>query len=203
MKALDKVKTAMPVVDEKMIKYIIGGILLLVFLAWYFLVVQPQLTALQKLSPEITELKQQIQQAKDDVQKMNLYQGQLNQLRAKAGGVESSVQSKEDVPKVLEKISQYASKYRIRVDQIVPLFEAQEVVLKNKEGKYYSLPILVEGKSSYHDFGKFINALETDQASLTIKKFSIMANQQDALKHAIKVTVSAIILEAAGEEEKK
>jgi len=67
--------------------------------------------------------------------------------------------------------------------------------LKNNDGKYFALPILIECRSGYHDFGRFLTEIEKNDVFLMIEKFTITANTQDMLKHSIKLTVNAIILE--------
>ncbi|OGX26849.1 MAG: hypothetical protein A2787_06625 [Omnitrophica WOR_2 bacterium RIFCSPHIGHO2_01_FULL_48_9] len=186
-------------INDKNRNYILGGILFAIFFVYYFVIMQPQLMTLRSLSPEITILSQDLKKAKDDIEKLHVYQSQVNQLQQKISLLGERIKSKEEVPVILERISNLANQYHIRVDQITPMLDTQELLMKGKEGNYFSLPIMIEARSNYHDFGRFLNDIESDSISLTVEKFSILANAQDTLKHEIKLTVNAVVLEPAGE----
>lgn len=186
-------------INEKNRNYILGGLLVVIFLIYYFIIMRPQLTTLRKLSPEISVLSQDLKKAKEDIQKLNEYQMQVDKLKTKTSGLSERIKTKEEVPVILERISYLANKYHIRVDRVVPMFETQELVMKGKEGKYFSLPIMIEASSGYHDFGRFLTDVENNNISLTVDKFSILANTQDTLKHTVKLTLYAVVLDPAGE----
>src|SRR3989338_4757179 len=186
-------------INDKNRNYILGGILFAIFFVYYFVIMQPQLMTLRSLSPEITILSQDLKKAKDDIEKLHVYQRQVNQLQQKISLLGERIKSKEEVPVILERISNLANQYHIRVAQITPMLDTQELLMKGKEGNYFSLPIMIEARSNYHDFGRFLNDIESDSISLTVEKFSILANAQDTLKHEIKLTVNAVVLEPAGE----
>ena len=199
MIALDKIISGVPQINEKNRNYVMGGILLAVFAVYYFIVMQPQLAALRALNPEITILKEDLQKAKDDIGRLNLYLRQVNELDETVKTLGGQVRPKEEVHLILESISVSANENRIRVEQMVPVFDGQQQLLKTKEGVYYSLPVTMDVRGGYHDFGRFLSDIENHQVSLKVKKFSIVASPQDNLKHVIKLTLDAIIIEAAKE----
>ncbi len=199
MIALDKIISGLPQINEKNRNYVMGGILLAVFAVYYFIVMQPQLAALRALNPEITIFKEDLRKAKDDIGRLNLYLRQVNELDETVKVLGGQVRSKEEVHLILESISVLANEDRIRVEQMAPVFDGQQQLLKTKEGIYYSLPITMDVRGGYHDFGRFLNDIENNQVSLKVKKFSIVASPQDNLKHVIKLTLDAIIIEAEKE----
>ena len=199
MIALDKIISGLPQINEKNRNYVMGGILLAVFAVYYFIVMQPQLAALRALNPEITIFKEDLRKAKDDIGRLNLYLRQVNELDETVKVLGGQVRSKEEVHLILESISVLANDDRIRVEQMAPVFDGQQQLLKTKEGIYYSLPITMDVRGGYHDFGRFLNDIENNQVSLKVKKFSIVASPQDNLKHVIKLTLDAIIIEAEKE----
>ena len=192
MSAIDQLSDK---IDESNRKYVIIGIIVFIFVVYYFLVLNPQLSILRKISPEIMVLKQDLEKAQTDMGKMGLYQKQIDEFEGKLKTMGSRVQSRENVSLILERISELANKYDVRIDQIMPLTDKQEKLLENTEGVYYSLPILIEGKSDYHNFGRFINGVENHEISLSIERFIIQDSSADAKKHTIRVTLNAVVVE--------
>ena len=199
MSIKDKITSSLPQITDKNRNYVLGAILLAVFLIYYFVVMQPQLSTLRVLNPEIALLKQDLQKAREDLQKMNLYQSQVAQLQDKVKILGDRVKLKEEVHIIMEMISLMANENRVRIEQMVPAFDGQQSLLKTKEGNYFSLPIVIDARAGYHDFGRFLNNVENDSISLNVDKFSIVANPQDTMRHVIRLTLRATIMEAVKE----
>ena len=195
MSVLDKMPAGLLQINEKNRNYVLGGILLAVFAVYYFVIMQPQLSALRALNPEITSLKEDLQTAKDNIGKLGSYLKQVGDLDEQVQALGGQVKSKEEVHVIMESISVLANQNRVRVEQMVPAFDGQQQLLKTKEGIYYSLPITMDVRGGYHDFGRFLNDIENNHVSLKVKKFSMIASPQDNVKHIIKLTLDAIIIE--------
>jgi Tfp pilus assembly protein PilO len=87
-----------------------------------------------------------------------------------------------------------ASETGIKIDQIMPDMLGQELLTENNQRKYYDLPIYMEARGSYHDFGRFLGKMEQNDISLRVGAFSIVATN-DTGSHAIKITFKATIFE--------
>ena len=181
--------------DEKNRYYILGGLLLLIFLIDYFLVLQPQLSTLRSLNPKISLLAGDIKTAEENNRKLNQYQNDLTRLRDKMKLVNQSIISEGEVPWIMEKISRMANKSGVKIDQIMPLKSSQTMLMKNNEAKYFSLPILVDARSGYHDFGRFINDLENSENFLSVSNFTFAADANDTLREVAKLTVKVVVFE--------
>ncbi|MBI5416092.1 MAG: type 4a pilus biogenesis protein PilO [Candidatus Omnitrophica bacterium] len=181
-------------VDEKNRYYILIGALVLIFLLDYFVVMQPQLVALTKIRPEIKILLQNIQTARDDTQKTGFYQGEIKRLQGVLGKTSRKVLSKDEVSAILERISRLAGETGMKMDQIPPFNEDQEILLEDRKRTYYALPILLEARSGYHNFGKFLNRLEQDDLFLSVTTFSVSAGD-DIHDQVLKMNLQAIIFE--------
>lgn len=181
-------------IDEKNRYYLLIGALVLIFLLDYFVIMRPQLVALTKIQPEIKILLQDIQTARDDTQKMGFYQGEIKRLQNVLEKTSQRVFSKEEVSAILERISRLAGETGMKIDQITPFNDDQEILLEDHKRTYYALPILLEAMSGYHDFGKFLNRLEQDDLFLSVATFSVVAGD-DMHDHALKMNLRAIIFE--------
>ena len=195
MNPLEKIPEIIAKLDEKNRYYILGGILLGIFLLDYFLVMQPQLATLRSLNPKISLLAKDIRSAEDSIHQYTKYQKDLTNLKEKGTVVNERIISKEEVPMVMEKISRMANKSGVKIDQIMPLKGSEAVLMKNNDGKYSALPIQVEARSGYHDFGRFINQLENSEIFLSVANFSFAADASDTLRQAARLTVKIVVFD--------
>jgi Tfp pilus assembly protein PilO len=181
-------------IDERNRYYIFIGVLVFVSLADYVILMKPQLTALTKIGPEIKILSRDIQKAKEEIQKKNSYKDETRRLEDKIKGHSLKIKAKDEVPLILERISQLASQNGVEIDQIMPFSRDQEVLFQDNKRTYYALPILVEARSGYHGFGRFLDQLEKDNVSVDMTAFTIMATD-DARYHRVTLNLEAMVFE--------
>ncbi len=180
--------------DAKSRYYIFIGILVLALLLDYLILMKPQLAALAKILPEVKILRQDIQKAREDIQKLDSYQKEVARLKNGITQAHQQIKSKEDVPLILERISRLANQNGVKIDQIMPFNQGQEVLLEDNQRVYFSLPILLEARSGYHDLGRFLNQLENDDISVNVSTFTIGAGS-DTRYHVVKLNFEAIVFE--------
>ncbi len=189
-------------IDEKNRNWIFGGVLLLIFLGDYFLIMQPfQLKPLMDLNSQIAVLEKDLIQAKTDIQREEEYHQKVKRLRKKMAQVGNRILSIEEIPIIMENLSVLAQKNDVRINQIMPMRNALEEILENEEGRYYSLPIMINARAGYHDTGRFINDLENDELFMSITGLDIASNAENMRLHSIRMTVKSFVLERAQEEE--
>lgn len=193
----EKISGIISKIDEKNRHYFLIGALVFIFLLDYFILMRPQLDTLTKISPEIKLLSQDLEKAREDIQKLGFYQGEVKRLEGQVAQTSQTIKSKEEVSIILEQISRMANQNNIRIDQIMPSIEEQKMLLKDKNRTYYALPILVQAKSGYHDFGRFLNQLEKNDLFLYVTSFSIISGE-DVRAHALKMNLQAIVFEEKG-----
>ncbi len=174
--------------------YIFIGALMFAFFFDYLVLMRPQLATLAKISPENKVLSQDIQKAGEDIQKLETYKAEVARLKANIEEMNLKIKSKDEVPMILEHISLLADQNKVDVDQIMPASHDQQVLLEDNSRMYLSLPVLVEARSGYHDFGRFLNDIEQDNISLGIRNFSVTATN-DTQYHALRVSLEAIVFE--------
>lgn len=180
--------------DERQIYYVFGAILLTLFLLDYFILMRPQLKALSKISPEIKILRNDYKTAKENITKQNYFQTEVKKLTEDIASAKEKIKTKFEVPLILERISSLADKNDLRIDQIMPLSSGQEEILSTNEAVYSLLPIDIKAKGGYHDFGKFIRAIETANVFLKVKSFKLKSGTKKA-NHDIELVLQAVISE--------
>ncbi|HLF17454.1 MAG TPA: type 4a pilus biogenesis protein PilO [Candidatus Omnitrophota bacterium] len=180
--------------DQKNWYYILAGLLVLVFVLDYFTLMKPQLGALSKISPEIKILSDNLKRTKTDIARITEYKDQIQKLKEGFDALRLRVRTKQEVPLVLEKISRIANKNRVKIDQIMPNPLQQKILLEGNDKTYFDLPIIIEARSGYHDFGRFINELENGDIFLKVDGFTIAAMPGSQL-NAIQLTLKTIVVE--------
>ena len=190
----DKISLIFEKVDGKNRYYVFVGVLLAVFLLDYFLLMGPQLEALRKISPEIDITSSNIKKVKEDMKKLDAYRGDLARVSEKFDKANLKIKSRDEVSIILEFIAQIASETGVKIDQIMPDTLDQELLAENNQRKYFDLPIYMEARSSYHDFGRFLNKINQSDLSLRVGTFTIVATS-DMRYHAIKLTFKATVFE--------
>lgn len=191
---LEDIKSAIINMDEKKRYYIFAGALVLVFILDYLILMRPQLKALATKNPEIKVQQDNIDRATADINKVVQYKKEVSDLRDKVDKANLKVKSKEEVPLILEKISRIAYENAVNIGQIMPYSVDQRVILSNNSRKFYSVPIFIDGRSSYHDFGKFVNTLENDDISMAVENFTITSGSDEAM-HDFHLEIKAVVFE--------
>jgi Tfp pilus assembly protein PilO len=174
---------------------VVAVLLLIDFLAVMRFQIKMLIGGPDSLGAKISSLSQEIKTAKTEIARMPQYQAELKQLSEKLKKINRNVKTKEEIPVIMENLSRVANANGVRIEQIMPNTAVTEPVLKNNDGQYFSIPIMIEAKSAYHDFGRFLNQLEREEGLLSMPSFAIAANPVDPLTHQVKLTINAIIFE--------
>ena len=174
--------------------YIFGAFLLLIFALDYIFLMRPQFTALNKINPEIKIVSDQINKAKEDMTKLDSYRKDLQNMSSKFAEAKVSVRSRDEVSMILEHIAYIANETGVKIDQIMPDMLEQELLTENNQVKYYDLPIYLETRCGYHNLGRFLNRLDTEDISLRVGGFTVAATN-DMQHHMVKLTLKATVFE--------
>jgi len=186
-------------VNEKNPYYTLGAFLLVLFLLDYFLLMQVQLGVLFRLNPKVTTAVEELKTTRADIAKVGEYRQQIVALEAKVKKINEKIHARDEVPLVINKVTRLAKNNGVRIEQIMPDSSSAEPIVKDSEGQYYAVPLRIDARATYHDFGRFVNHLEREEAFLTIGDFMIEASPADSSLHVIKLTLNAIVFEAKGQ----
>ena len=199
----DKVVAKLQDMDQKNWYYVFAAIIVLILIADYFLLMKPQLGTLSKMNPEIKILSDNLKRTKTDITRITQYKTQVQDLKHQVDQLRLRVRTKQEVPFIIEKISRMAHKNDFKIDQIMPNTLQENVLLEeHAERTYFDLPILIEARSTYHDFGRFINALESDDTFFKVDEFTVAAMAGSRL-NAVKMTLKTIVYEETSAKDEK
>jgi Tfp pilus assembly protein PilO len=175
--------------------------LIVIFALDYFILMRPQLNSLLKIRGNVATMKDDLKEAKENISKLEDYKKDVERLKTEYDIEQTKIRSKEEVSFIMEKISVLADENHIKIDQILPRMEDQKKILDNKKLAYFSLPIEIEARAGYHNFGEFINDLERADVYFKISDFS-MAYVEGTKENTNRLTVQAIVYDESKPEEK-
>ena len=181
--------------DSKYVYMLLAGILIVLAIADYFLIARPQIAGILTIDKQIAQLRKDAQMLITNKQRMAQFQTQLEFARREAKNFNSMVYKKDEISSVLEKISSLANQYGVKIDQLVPQAMDTKPLVTNEEGKFLGLGIFVHTHAGYHQFGKFINRLESDRMFWRVDDIQISADEKDTQKHPFNLTLKILILE--------
>ncbi len=182
-------------INEKNPYLFLIGLLVTILVLDYFCIMQFQIKVLSSLNSKTHSLAQDLKTNKDNIARLDQYRKELNKLNEQLEKIGHKMKSKDEIPLILENITRMADENGLKIDQIMPGTMALESLLKNNEGQYFLIPVVMEAQGGYHDFGRFLNQLEKEEVLFTIPYFTISANNNDPFQHLIKLTINAIIFE--------
>ncbi len=179
-------------ITDKNRYYVTGGVLLITFL----FVILFQVKLLMSLNPKIASLTKNLEEANENIARLGQFQQEVEKFENKIKSINDRVLLKEQIPAALENIAVMAKESNIKINQLVPLRESQDLVLKEQDTQYFSFPVLVHARAGYHDIGRFFNKLENDAVLMNIIDFDITANNESGLQHSMNITIQVFLRES-------
>jgi Tfp pilus assembly protein PilO len=189
--------------DVKIRYLIFGGILLLILLLDIFTFLGWQGMFLKQIDLDNQTIKQDIQSLKTDLQRIDQIKAGLQNSRSQLEAMNVKIRPIEDVPSILEEISRLASDSGIKIDQLTPQTDSQQVLIATGPLKYLALPIVIQASSGYHMFGHFLNQLETAKLFFTISSLVIENRGTDIRHHTISAVIKVVLSDKNTDGQKK
>lgn len=167
--------------DKKKI-FLIAGLSVLILLLDVNLVIKKQLKGINNVSSKIVKLRTDLINLNKELAAMQDLQRNQAGLKQTKPLKEKKIISQEEVPPLLQDISNLANRNRIKITQIKP-FKKLDI----KEGKsaqssdLIPLLITIDLSSKYHNFGRFINDLENLERFIAVQDMVITRDPDDYL----------------------
>jgi len=176
---------------------ILAGVAVFVILLDVFLGIMPQMGAISQIDDQINQTTVQIQQEMDDRLKVNLIKKNLEKTRVQLSQLSIKVRPAQEVPSILETISNVANDNGVKIDQLAPDKAHQESLDSSSENKYYALPVVIKARCGYHMFGRFLNKLEDENIYFIVKDFIVQNDGKDPRMHLFTLTIKIILVDKA------
>ncbi|MCR4336281.1 MAG: type 4a pilus biogenesis protein PilO [Candidatus Omnitrophica bacterium] len=197
----DQLKTIFAKINEANPFYLVGGVVFIILAFDFLAVMQFQIRELASIGAQNKELISNVMKTKADIENIPQYQKEIESFKVQLEGTQQKIRSREALSVVLEEVSRAASQDQVGIGKIVPDPSEEKSILKTSDGEYFSIPIAIEAKSGYHQFGHFLNRIERESPFLKIVEFEISATPEVSQKHDMDLTLHAIFFDTMGHEE--
>jgi type IV pilus assembly protein PilO len=181
-------------IDNRQRYYIFAGLLMFIFLMDYVILMRPQLSSLSKITPEIQILRDDLRLAKENIERTDDYRVRLATLKEDVTQINASLQSRDQFPVIMEWISRAADESGVTIDQVMPMTADQRELLSVQRRKYLSFPLNIQARGGYHQFGVFLNRLESGDIFLSVESFSIVSSE-GRTPHKMELSLWAVVYE--------
>jgi Tfp pilus assembly protein PilO len=180
--------------DKK--KLLLAGVL--VFILFYFdltVILKMQIGSVRTMGSKITKLKNDLTTFENDLKRMQEVKSKNTHSSGNEAKKIKKVISEDQVPALLEKISNLANQNNVLVAQIKPSRDTSKVkqdknALSEKLGAFL---IDMNISASYHNLGRFVSGLENDEVLMGLQSIKINAKQQDYLRQNINLLIRAYV----------
>ena len=174
-------------------------VLILILLIDFFAFMQFQLKGLKTSSEEIKKATEDIERFQTDQQRIGQIKGTLKNSKEQFEELNANVRALQDVPLIMQEMNALATDANLTVDQISPLRDKQEDFFSSGDIKLYSLPIVLSFHSGYHNFGKFLNALENSKLMFLVQDLVLAGNDKQNVDIGVTMTVRLVLSDIAAE----
>lgn len=167
---------------------ILGAVICLGALYIYvkFLLV-PQISGVARICAKVNKATLDVKGSERQIAEIDGLKKQVAQYRDKIESYERMLPVEQEIPKLLEDLSEMAKRSDVKILGITPLPTKQESGLP--EQIYQDIPILINAKSGYHELGKFISDLENSDRFMKVVDIKVIANRSTPKKHDVELLV--------------
>ena len=117
---------------------------------------------------------------------------QVAQYHGKIESYERMLPAEQEIPKLLENLSDMAKGSGVKIVGITPLPSKDEA--RSPDQIYQEIPILISARSGYHEVGKFLSRLENAGRFMKVADLSIKENKTTPKRHDVELLVLTYVL---------
>ncbi|MDP3730825.1 MAG: type 4a pilus biogenesis protein PilO [Candidatus Omnitrophota bacterium] len=160
----------------------------------YFVFV-PQVMRAFELTASTGKTKSELKSARTVIKDFERLKDELEEQSQKVESYEKKLPAEQEIPALLENLSNMAKESNIKIIGIVPAMSySKEDKSADKNQIYREIPILITAKSGYHELGNFLNNLENADRFMKAADISIEANKASPKKHDVELLVCTYVL---------
>lgn len=180
-------------------KQLLFGVLGLIgFIAWLQLFLSPQRAALAQTRLQVQEIRAQVEQVRQGLAQQPALEAEISRLQAEYKLPPVTKPPEQQLPELLELISQVARQTGVRVVAAKPKADVSK--LQPATSGYLELPILVVVSGGYHPIGLFLDTLERSDVLLRVRELGVVDDEENLYDHAGVVLFQAYLVPARPKE---
>ena len=152
----------------------------------------PQIYGVAKIYGKTSKISIDVKDAQRDISEVDNLRKQAASYRGKIEEYERMLPAGQEIPKLLEDLSDMAKKSNVKIIGITPLQVKQQS--QDSEAIYQEIPILISARSGYHELGKFLSDLENADRFMKVADIKIKENSTTPKRHDVELLVLTYVL---------
>lgn len=180
------------------------------FFLWVYIayLVGPLVGKMHDLSRQVEGAKRQLEIVERTTASLTPLEGEHRRIRETVESVRKTLPSLEELPAVIEFLSNLANQSKLKIQTIFPQRPAigYSAEILNKEATaeqsshgsnpttsdvYTEIPIQIDALAGYHELGKFLSLAELGKYPLQVSSLQIAESPKDRYTHFIKIIVQS------------
>ncbi len=178
--------------NTKQIMAIAAVIALGAFYLYVNFLLLPQIRGLAKVYNEVRKIRSEIKVSERDISGVDNLKKQVAQYHSKIESYERMLPIEQEVPKLLEELSDMAKSSNVKIIGITSVQSKQEVDAQTQI--YREIPILINAGSGYHELGKFLSRLESANRFMKVADIKIKESNMALKRHDVELLVLTYVL---------
>lgn len=162
---------------------------------YLYLVFVPQVVRVFGLTVNAGKMNSDLKSARILIKDFERLKNDLKERSKKVESYEEKLPAEQEIPALLENLSNMARNSNIKIVGIVPAisyFKDDKPATKSQI--YLEIPILITAKSGYHELGYFLSSLENADRFMKVVDIDIKSNKANPKKHDVELMVCTYIL---------
>ena len=189
-------KSSLTPLQQKQVLFAVLGLIGLY--AWLSFFLMPQQRALAEARLQMQDLQAQVDRTRGGLARMPAMEQQIAQLTAQYQLPAATKPPEQQLPELLEMISQVARRTQVRVIAAKP--KADVSSLTPSTSGYLELPVLVGLAGGYHQIGAFLDALERSGSLLRVREMALLHGSADLYHHHAVILFQVYLVPARPKE---
>lgn len=160
--------------------------------AWWMLMLGPQQALWAERSAALRALRQQVDDVRQGVAQQPAMEQELARLAETSGETTSARRPEEQLPNLLQAITQMAQAGQVRIVAMKPMVELSSLI--PSPAGYLELPVAFQASAGYHQLGAFLDALERSPRLARVGALQIGPQTEDLWRHQVTMVLQVYLV---------
>lgn len=178
--------------DNKKILLIILICLIILYLDFSF-IIKLQLQGIRTVGAKIIKLKTDIDNLTKDLSRLEELRRTVTQTKQETVLKAQKIISEEELPLLLQDISDLANMHKVKIMQIKPSKDTKAKEEAIAKVKILPVMLTLDLSCSYHSLGSFINALENTKQFIAVQDLKIRRSSDDYFRRDVDLLLKTYV----------
>ena len=164
----------------------------LVVCVGYVYVLRPLARSVSTLNQQVREAAKQVQQLEQLVAQAPDLRQETIRLQADVEGLRRKLPSEDELPLVIERLSELASQTGVKILSIFPQRSVQPAASRatsTASTLYKAVAIEIDALSGFHQFGMFLSRAESGEQPMEVTQLRMGRSDRELRRHTIKLVL--------------